>query len=120
MLGKLGCLGRMATGWWRGIVRGRGWCTGGKRKYVFRKRDMPGNMNTARNKVQTTIALVFVRIAKKHTRKRTRRKFVVGDRGSIWKTETTEDAKLGVIWLTKEKRVEGGGVRVGFRRTNIE
>ena len=81
---------------------------------------MPGNMNTARNKVQTTIALVFVRIAKKHTRKRTRRKFVGGDRGSVRKTETTEDAKLGVIWLTKEKSVEGGGVRVGFRRTNIE
>ena len=77
-------------------------------------------MNTARNKVQTTIALVFVRIAKKHTRKRARIKFVVGDRESIWKTDTTKDAKLGVIWVTMEKRVEGGGVRVGFRRTNIE
>jgi hypothetical protein len=47
---------------------------------------MPRDMNTARNKIQTTIALVVVRIAKKNTRNRTRRKFIGGGRVGIGKT----------------------------------
>jgi hypothetical protein len=47
---------------------------------------MPRDMNATRNKIQTTIALVFIRIAKKNARNRMRRKFIGGGRVGIGKT----------------------------------
>jgi hypothetical protein len=47
---------------------------------------MPRDVNATRNRIQTAIALVFVRIAKKDARNRTRRKFIGGGRVGVGKT----------------------------------
>jgi hypothetical protein len=47
---------------------------------------MPRDVNATGNKIQTSISLVFVRIAKKDTRYRAWRNFIGGVRVSVGKT----------------------------------
>jgi hypothetical protein len=57
-----------------------------KRKDGLRKGDMPRDVNMTGNKIQTSISLVFIRIAKKDTRYRAWRKFIGGGRVGVGKT----------------------------------
>jgi hypothetical protein len=59
---------------------------GRKRKDGFTKGDMPRDVNTTGNKIQTSISLVFIGIAKKYTRYRAWRKFTGGGRDGVGKT----------------------------------
>jgi hypothetical protein len=47
---------------------------------------MSRDVNTTGNKIQTAISLVFIRIAKKDTRYRARRKFIGRGRVGVGKT----------------------------------
>jgi hypothetical protein len=78
---------RMMTMSRRHVIIGDRWgYTGRKRKDGLRKSDMPRDVNTTGNKIQTSISLVFIRIAKKYTRYRAWRKFIRRGREGVGKT----------------------------------
>jgi hypothetical protein len=70
----------MTTSRRHGIIGDRWGYTGRKRKDGLRKSEMPRDVNTTGNKIQTAISFVFIRIAKKYTRYRAWRKFIRGGR----------------------------------------
>jgi hypothetical protein len=78
---------RMMTMSRRHVIIGDRWgYTRRKRKDGLRKSDMPRDVNTTEDKIQTSISLVFIRIAKKYTRYRAWRKFIGGGREGVGKT----------------------------------
>jgi hypothetical protein len=71
----------------RHVIIGESWgYTRRKRKDGLTKGDMPRYVNTTGNKIHTSIALMFIRIAKKDTMYRAWRKFIGGGRVGVGKT----------------------------------
>lgn len=61
---------------------------------------MPRDVNAAGDKIQASIAFVFIRVTEKHTGNRARRKFVGGGGRSVWKAETAKNTEFRIVRMT--------------------